>query len=260
MRFGDVSFSVASHAAWAPGLATAAAWQEWAQGRRDISVPTEPPLHSMPPMLRRRASAAGRMALEAAYECLPEHAAIPIIFASRHGECARSVELLRELANQVPLSPASFSLSVHNATAGLFSIARGDHGNHIAIAAGPATIEYALIEACALLADGVTQVLLVVSDSPPPAVLSIYNDAPEESFAWAWLLQKLENSSATTGDRFSLSWSAHDQSESPLFAIPDMPSPATMPAGLEILRFFLRRDLELKRAVNGRLWRWSRHA
>ena len=187
---------------------------------------------------------------------------MPIIFASRHGECARSVELLRELVNHAPLSPASFSLSVHNATAGLLSIARGDHANHIAIAAGASTIEHALIEACSLLADGMTQVLLVASDSPPPAALLIYKDCPEESFAWAWLLQKVDSASTTNGDHFSLSWSSHDPSGQLLPIAPEEPPRAvsSVPAGLEILRFFLRHEAELKRVANGRLWRWARHA
>jgi hypothetical protein len=62
-----------------------------------------------------------------------------------------------------------FGLAVHNASAGLFSIARADRANHIALAAGPATIEHAVIEACGLLADGAPMVLLVACDAPLPA-------------------------------------------------------------------------------------------
>lgn len=252
MRFGDVSFSVASHTAWAPGLDTAAAWLEWAHDRKHPSEPTEPKVKDMPPMLRRRASPAGKMALEAAYQCLPTQSDIPVIFASRHGECARSVELLMELAGNAPLSPTAFSLSVHNANAGLFSIARGDRGNAIAIAAGPGTVEHALIEACGLLADGAPQVLLVMSDSPPPAAFDSYKDCAEESYAWAWLLQPA--TSEYVGERFSLSWSAADEADNTAVNL------AAAPAGLDILRFFLRRDAELARVANGRRWRWSRHA
>ena len=200
-------------------------------------------------MLRRRASPTGKMALEAAYQCLPAQSDIPVIFASRHGECARSVDLLTELAGNAPLSPTAFSLSVHNANAGLFSIARGDRGNSIAIAAGPSTVEHALIEACGLLADGAPQVLLVMSDSPPPAAFSSYNDCAEQGYAWAWLLQAAGNGA---GEHFSLSWSAADQDAAVGLA--------AAPAGLDILRFFLRGDAELARIANGRCWRWSRHA
>ena len=206
-------------------------------------------------MLRRRASPTGKMALEAAYQCLPAQSDIPVIFASRHGECARSVDLLTELAGNAPLSPTAFSLSVHNANAGLFSIARGDRGNSIAIAAGPGTVEHALIEACGLLADGAPQVLLVMSDSPPPAALSNYNDCAEQGYAWAWLLQPAATEHA--GECFSLSWSAADETVDPAVNLVNL---TTAPAGLDILRFFLRRDTELARVANGRRWCWSRHA
>jgi len=269
MRFGDVSFSVASHTAWAPGLDTAAAWLEWAHGRAQTNTAAaDPKVAKMPPMLRRRASVTGKMALEAAYACLPEQAAttdLPVIFASRHGECARSVELLQELAQHAPLSPTSFSLSVHNANGGLWSIARGDRSNNVAIAAGSSTVEHALIEACGLLADGAGQVLLVMADNPPPQVFSVYADCVEQGFAWAWLLQADTDTNANVdsdldtgvGERFSLSWTAADAGSSS--SSPSQPD-ATAPGGLDILRFFLRRDAELTRAADGRRWRWSRHA
>lgn len=256
MRFGDVSFSVASHTAWAPGLDTAAAWLEWAHERKNAMPAGDPKVSAMPAMLRRRASASGKMALEVAYQCLPAQAEMPVVFASRHGECARSVELLLELANNAPLSPASFSLSVHNANAGLLSIARGDRGNSIAIAAGASTVEHALIEACGLLADGAQQVLLVMSDSPPPSAFSAYNDCAESSFAWAWLLQAAGQD--PSGAQFSLSWSAADTDAAADDRQPDTLDQA--PAGLDILRFFLRRDAALTRSANGRRWCWSRHA
>src|SRR5450830_199860 len=262
MRFGDVSFSVASHTAWAPGIDTTAAWLEWAHDRKNTFAASEPALKQMPPMLRRRASPSGKMALQAAYQCLPEQADVPIIFASRHGECARSVELLLELAKHAPLSPTSFSLSVHNANAGLLSIARGDRGNHIAIAAGPSTVEHALIEACALLADGAPQVLLVMSDSAPPEIFSRYHDCAEKSFAWAWLLQPADTTANvnTHGQQFSLAWFDADPSDGDHQNSTQNPAPDRMaPAGLDILRFFLRRDAKLARIANGRRWCWSRH-
>ena len=203
-------------------------------------------------MLRRRASTAGKIALEAAYAALPADGAgddIPVVFASRHGECARSAELLQELAAGVPLSPASFSLSVHNANAGLFSIARRSRGNGIAIAAGPSTVEHAVIEACGLLADGAPSVLLVVADGPLPDVFAQLSDCREEVLGWAWLMQAAdENAPLPT---LSLQWSAADA------AVAD-----TAAAGsADVLRFFLNTDaVGLVRQANGRRWHWMRHA
>jgi hypothetical protein len=79
---------------------------------------------------------------------------VPLVFASRHGDVARSMDLLGALASDQPLSPTGFGLSVHNAIAALYSIARGHRGNYLALAAGQATVEAACLEAAGLLADG----------------------------------------------------------------------------------------------------------
>jgi hypothetical protein len=145
-------------------------------------------------------------------------------------------------------SPATFNLSVHNTNAGLLSIARGDHSNSVAIAAGSSTTEHALIEACALIADGAQQVLLVVVDGRLPEVFRHYDIHPAQDFAWAWLLHPPHPD--LPGHHLSLSWSAltsdqsgHDESSQ-----------------LDILRFFLRGEPELSRLASGYHWRWCRHA
>jgi len=246
MTFNAVTFSIAAHAAWAPGVETADAWQAWAQSDAVISGDAEPGVRAMPAMLRRRAGFLGKMALEVAYQCLGERTDVPTIFCSRHGEVSRSVELLNDLANGVPLSPTSFGLSVHNATGGLFSIARKDQAGNIAFAAGQSSIEHAVIEACGLLCDGEPAVLLVVYDCPLPAVYSEFEDVREQPHAWAWLMQ------APADVAVSLSWSAATDSATA--------SSGQVPAGLEILRFHLLQQNELHRVCDGRQWSWRRHA
>jgi hypothetical protein len=198
----------------------------------------------MPPLLRRRAGFLNRMALEVAYLCLGSDTDVPTIFASRHGEASRSVELLLDLANGQPLSPTSFGLSVHNATGGLFSIARHDHANDIALASGENTVEHAVLEACGLIAEGESKVLLVIYDSPLPVAYARFQDCHEQPFAWAWLLQ------AADGNALSLTWShAPDRGQ---------PNPERLPPGLEVLRFYLRKDACLERNCGSLRWRWSR--
>jgi hypothetical protein len=200
----------------------------------------------MAPLLRRRAGFLNRMALEVAYRCLGKVKDVPTIFASRHGEASRSVELLLDLVAGQPVSPTSFGLSVHNATGGLFSIARHDHASDIALAAGRSTVEHAVIEACGLLAEGESRVLLVVYDGPLPAIYAAFEDCREQPFAWAWLVQ-------APGDHvLSLSWEADLENYSPTVA--------EMPAGLEVLRFYLRNDSALERAGDGFRWLWCRDA
>ena len=197
-------------------------------------------------MLRRRAGLAAKMALEVAYQCLGNRTGVPSIFSSRHGEAARSADLLLELAGGDPLSPTSFGLSVHNAPAGLFSIARLDHANSAAVAAGKSSVESAVIEACGLLAEGEPDVLLVVYDCPLPKIYADFQDCVEQPYAWAWLIQSARD------DFYSLHWSA---GESAICS-----NDESLPAGLEILRFHLRGDAVLQRNCDKRLWQWVHHA
>jgi Beta-ketoacyl synthase, N-terminal domain len=242
----EVSFSIAADAAWAPNIGTKEAWLGWANGDRVIEGGSEPSVASVPPMLRRRAGFLGKMALEVAYRCLNGKKDVPTIFCSRHGESARSVELLLDLSNGVPLSPTSFGLSVHNAIGGLFSIARGDRANHTAIAGGNSTIEHGVIEACSLLAEQEPAVLLVAYDCPLPDVYSSFQDCREQPYAWAWLLKPpLE-------ERFSLAWSAAAECAPRTIERP--------PPGLDILRFYLRNEAVLERISDGHRWLWTRHA
>ncbi|TCS35562.1 beta-ketoacyl synthase-like protein [Paucimonas lemoignei] len=239
-----IEFSITSNAAWAPGIETREAWQDWALGQPVTRTDSEPALRVMPAMQRRRLGLLGKMALEVAYECLGERRDIPTLFCSRHGEVSRSVELLRNLAQGEPLSPTSFGLSVHNAIGGMFSMARGDKASHIALSGGHASVEHALIEACGLLADGEQAVLLVVYDCPLPAVYASFQDEDTHPFAWAWLIEPPQQ------DVIALSWDA----------------PTGTPSGnemtttsLEILRFFLRREQSMKRLCGKQSWQWTRH-
>jgi len=239
-----IRFSIAAIAAWAPGVETVEAWLEWSAGHRPIVGESEPAVRAMAPMLRRRAGFLDRMALEVAYRCLGDRRGVPMIFGSRHGETSRSVELLTDLAKGLPLSPTTFGLSVHNATGGLFSIARGDHAGSSALAAGLSTVEHAVIEACGLIADGASEVLLVVYDRPLPALYAAYQDCHQQPFAWAWLIH------APGRDVVSLSWSAAAEEHSA--------GVEGLPPGLDILRFYLRQDRSLQRVCQRRRWVWVR--
>ena len=225
-------------------METEEAWRAWADASYVIAGRNDAPVKAMPPMLRRRAGFLGKMALEVAYQCLGQRVDVPTVFASRHGDAVRSVDLLSDLAKDMPLSPTSFGLSVHNATGGLFSIARGDRASNMALAAGRSTIEHAAIEACGMLAEGEPEVLLVAYECSLPTPYCSFQDCHEQPFAWAWLIRP------PADEAISLTWSAaleHDSS-----------SCERLPAGLEILRFYLRKDPTLKRRSDRRWWLWSR--
>jgi hypothetical protein len=198
----------------------------------------------MPPLLRRRAGRLGRMALETAYACTEARGPAPLVFCSRHGEVRRAVELLTTLAQKQPLSPANFSVAVHNAIAGLFSIAGGDTTPTTAVSAGAATAPCGIIEACGMLASGEDEVVLIVYDEPLPAAYQGYADGAEYPYAWAWRMTPAGRES------IALSWTSETQAGT---------DPAAEPVGLQLLRCFLLSATGRTITAGGRAWHWSRH-
>ncbi|MFZ6870856.1 beta-ketoacyl synthase chain length factor [Undibacterium sp. Di27W] len=221
-----------------------AAWKDWAISPFALTGEAEPGVAAMPAMLRRRAGFLGKMALEVAYQCLDGRSDIPTVFCSRHGEVARAVDLLTELMQDATVSPTGFGLAVHNASAGLFSIARKDRANHIALAGGKSTIEHAVIEACGLLADGAPMVMLVAYDHPLPEVFAAFQDCDEQAYAFAWLMVPARENA------IHLEWDEAGEAEV---------NPGGMSGGLEVLRFQLREQRQMQRVAGKRRWLWSRH-
>jgi hypothetical protein len=118
---------------------------------------------------------------------VPEHARF--IFCSRHGEFQRTLNILTALAAGEDLSPAEFSLSVHNALAGLLAIAWRNTAGHTTIAAGADTFESALIEAASCLMETPdVPVLLVYFDDRLPEPYGEIGDSGETCVALAILL------------------------------------------------------------------------
>ncbi len=163
----SVACSLLHWAGWMPDVVSAEDWQAWAAGALPIGNATQnPAVDFIPAMQRRRLSRLSRFALSAANACAGEQH-LPTVFASRHGEIHRTVELLKELARHEPLSPMGFSLSVHNTASGLYSIATGNTAPSTAIAAGADTLPTAFIEAIGQLQYH-ERVLLVYAEEPLP--------------------------------------------------------------------------------------------
>lgn len=129
-------------------------------------------LDFVPAALRRRCSPFSKVSLavaNAAMQRAPAACRPHTVFASIHGEGAITRDLLRELAVGQQLSPMGFSLSVHNAASGLYSIATGNTAPSTAIAAGEDTCAMGLLEALlAVRHGGAESVLLVCSDDLVP--------------------------------------------------------------------------------------------
>ncbi|HQQ73774.1 MAG TPA: beta-ketoacyl synthase chain length factor [Pseudomonadales bacterium] len=163
-----ITASLLGWSAWTPGISTPEEWQAWADGTRPIAAaPDSPPVDFIPAMQRRRLSRLSRLSLAAAYSCAGEKHNLPTVFASRHGEIHRTFGLLSDLAQNEPLSPMAFSLSVHNTASGLYSIATGNTAPSTAIAAGLDTLPMALIEAIGQLQRH-EEVMVVYAEEPLP--------------------------------------------------------------------------------------------
>ncbi|BCQ58854.1 3-oxoacyl-ACP synthase [Pseudomonas sp. Boi14] len=196
-----IKFNIAQWRAWAPGLESVDAWQAWS---RQPALPENsdaaPDVSFLPAMQRRRLSRLARMAFSVGWPLAEGLEQLPLVFISRHGETPRTFEILSDLAAEQPLSPTQFSLSVHNAVIGLWSIMRGETSEMTALAAAGDGLEHGLLEAATLLADGAPHVLLVITEEQPPEAYASWIDDVPFPYALGLLLTP-----ATTG---SCPWAA----------------------------------------------------
>ncbi len=242
-----IEFSVVGWSAWAPGLSSAEQWQDWAAAPWLPVGEEAPALAEVPAMQRRRIERLGRMAIQTACWCEQpaEQGEVPLVFASRHGDVARSLSLLQSLVAGEAMSPTAFGLSVHNAIAALYSITRGNRSNYLALAAGDATIEAACVEAAGLLADGAREVRVIAYEAPLPALYERFATEPDAGFAWCWRLQPAPQ----PGTRLRLGWEAAGADA----------APPALPRGLEAHHFLLSGQQRRVNVADGQRWTWQRH-
>ncbi|MDV6317777.1 beta-ketoacyl synthase chain length factor [Chromohalobacter sp. HP20-39] len=164
-------------------------WRAWQPGRRDASQPRlsvveKPAGGHVPAMLRRRLTGIGRALCDMLAE-LDVDADCPLLYASRHGDGERTLEMLNALAEEAPLSPARFGLSVHNAIPGVYSIGRGNHRTQQAIAASGDEFAALLVEARGYLAQGEPAVIVAFAEQAIPARFAAHFTTPIDTAAVA---------------------------------------------------------------------------
>ncbi|MFI4967093.1 MAG: beta-ketoacyl synthase chain length factor [Gammaproteobacteria bacterium] len=188
------------------------AWRAWLPGGFCADPAAQPDVSYLPSLLRRRLDHSGRMAMTTAWPCAAGLESVPSVFASRHGVLERTVELLTNLARVEPLSPTSFSLSVHNSSLGLFSIARSDRAAATAIAAGADSLGLALLEGALQIADGAERVLVCYADDKLPQPYStMIEDVEHHPFSISLLLTRARDDAP----KFRLSHSDTQADEAP---------------------------------------------
>jgi Beta-ketoacyl synthase, N-terminal domain len=248
------TLQIESWSAWAPGLDTPEAWRDWLRDPQPLrgDEAASPPLSEVPAMARRRIEPLGRAALQVAYRAqqgwsTERLVATPLVFASRWAELARSVAMLKELADGQPLSPTAFSHSVHNAIGAQYSIQRAIRANVSAVAAGANSLEGGWVEAQGQIAAGAPSVLLTVFDAPlPEPYAGSALDAPlARLHAYALVLVPATSGITLQAGPPTALGQAEQQAE-------------PLPASLAGLRFLIGETAELLQPHAAGSWRWRR--
>lgn len=139
----------------------------------------------LPMMQRRRLSPLARAACAVAWQCRQRHGDLPAIYYSGHGESHYYFEMLQDIAAGEPVSPSRFSLCVHNAIAGQFSLHTQNHQPYVTLAGGGEGLFGALLEAAGWLLD-VSKVMLVAYEQPLPELYQ--RDLATADNTWALAL------------------------------------------------------------------------
>ncbi|HLW70769.1 MAG TPA: beta-ketoacyl synthase chain length factor [Candidatus Binataceae bacterium] len=245
--FPATRFRVADWMAYALGLETREAWRAWARGLGNPEPDNARTAATLPPMLRRRISKVGQMAFRASY-ALSEQRTARLVFCSRHGELDRTLRVLRSLIASEQMSPTDFTLSVHNALAGLLSIIWGNTAGHTAIAAGADSFAYGLMEAVASLqAESGAPVMLVYFDDLVPPPYDEIADSVDNCLALALLLEPPRDD----GDDLMFAFESHASAPVQLSASAQ---------ALDFLSFMLSGERERSFVGERAQWRWRRCA
>lgn len=162
-----IDFVLRNWNAWAPGMNCHEDWRKWHDHQTFAQAEKAAIPATVPKTLQRRLSPLGRAVFNAVDGCIDSDKSLPIVFSSAHGEVNKSLEMLKSMQKGEEVSPTAFSLSVHNAISGLFSIAYANHQEITVIAPGQDGIAPAFIEALGLLQEHrADEVLMVLYDEP----------------------------------------------------------------------------------------------
>lgn len=245
----QIEVAVDQWAAWAPGVETPGDWEQWARGERQFGpLDAKPAVSFVKPLARRRLSRLSRMSLEVAEACRLGETVPFYVFCSRFGEYDRTVDALKGLARGEPMSPTVFSQSVHNTSAGHFTINNKDQTPTTTIAASEATLEGGFLEAWTALDRGtVSRAMVVYHDEPllepykrPYPVL----DVP---IAAAFVIGL-----PTSGAKLSLGWEPNSATQSERCETQEHPV-------LRVLRLVIGTQARVQVPTSRLSWEWQHH-
>lgn len=110
-----------------------------------------PDLSNIPAIQRRRLGSLARVVFHALGQCADTSKQEPVVFSSLMGEIQRTQGILTAIATDELVSPTAFSLSVHNAISGLWSMIHDIQAPMIAISPINGSPVPALLEAAGIL-------------------------------------------------------------------------------------------------------------
>jgi hypothetical protein len=223
---------------WSPQSRIPAEWRE----RMHANIaPLPVPDDAIPAQHRRRMSALSRLAVQLGLEVTTDRKADFLVFCSQHGELTRTHGLLGDIASGQELSPAAFSQSVHNTSAGLYTIVSGSRAPASSVASGASTFAYGWLEADAyLMMNPEHCALLVCYEDVLPAEYLPY--AKHEHCSYGLAL-RLGAAPGRDGVRLEL---VEPAAEEPL------------PLAPLFILWWLSTERVLRLTTDGQGWRWSR--
>jgi hypothetical protein len=229
---------------WSPESAHPAIWRTHWTGPTPEPSSAKAPDHAIPAGHRRRMSSLTRLAvqiaIEAADNCKPDF----LIFCSQHGDLTRLREMLDDISSGVELSPTTFSQSVHNASAGLFTIVSRSTAPMSALAAGRGTFVAGWLEAEGfLVAHPGARALLVTYDEPLPTEYASYCSQAACTYAVGLLLRHAVGQRGVT-----LRPAQAKENDDPL------------PLAPLFLAWVLSSEDSLQTSADGQGWIWTRTA
>lgn len=183
--------SIERTSAWAPGIESAEQLRAWFAAPQPLAADAHPEAKFLPAMLRRRCTPLTKIMLTAAYGACDagELGDVRTVFSSRHGSINESIGLLEAIAASGRVSAATFSHSVHNAQAGLFSIAVGNRQASSSLAGQEDSFPTGFLEALTHLHRAPERkVLLVMGDVPLAETFAKLVDESPASYGVGLLL------------------------------------------------------------------------
>jgi len=154
MKETRLKLAIGNWSAWQPGNGQSSICRGSRFGQTYSHECDSPDVGMVPALQRRRLSSLARVAFHLLGQCTDPQAQEPVVLSSVMGEINRTQHILEAIAADEPVSPASFSLSVHNAIGGLWSVINKIQAPVLALAPPDYSPVPALLEASGLLAEG----------------------------------------------------------------------------------------------------------